>query len=62
MNRTVSLWPSGSAIRIEGRVVRDEGRKHWTEARVLDERGIALAEGTGLFIEIRREQLAALQR
>lgn len=49
--------PSGSAIRIEGRVVRDEGRKHWVEARVLDERGIALAEGKGLFIEIRREML-----
>jgi uncharacterized protein (TIGR00369 family) len=46
---------SGAQIRIEGRVVRDEGRKHWTEARVLDANGIALAEGKGLFIEIRRQ-------
>jgi uncharacterized protein (TIGR00369 family) len=48
--------PSGAAIRIEGRVVRDEGRKHWAEARVLDGRGVALAEGNGLFIEVRREK------
>ncbi len=51
--------PSGSAIRMEGRVVRDEGRKHWTEARVLNEEGAVLAEGKGLFIEIRREMLPA---
>jgi len=49
--------PSGSRIRLEGRVVRDEGRKHWTEARVLDANGVALAESKGLFIEIRREML-----
>jgi uncharacterized protein (TIGR00369 family) len=49
--------PSGSKIRVEGRVVRDEGRKHWTEARVLDGSGVALAESKGLFIEIRREML-----
>jgi uncharacterized protein (TIGR00369 family) len=48
--------PSGAAIRIEGRVVRDEGRKHWAEARVLDGHGVTLAEGKGLFIEIRREK------
>jgi uncharacterized protein (TIGR00369 family) len=48
--------PSGAAIRIEGRVVRDEGRKHWAEARVLDGNGVTLAEGKGLFIEIRREK------
>jgi uncharacterized protein (TIGR00369 family) len=47
--------PSGSAIRIEGRVVRDDGRKHWVEARILNEEGTALAEGKGLFIEIRRK-------
>lgn len=47
---------SGASIRIEGRVVRDEGRKHWVEARVLDGGGVALAEGHGLFIEIRREK------
>lgn len=54
--------PSGSRIRLEGRVVRDEGRKHWTEARVLDANGVALAEGKGLFIEIRREMLQQLRK
>lgn len=54
--------PSGSKIRVEGRVVRDEGRKHWTEARVLDGNGIALAESKGLFIEIRPELLKNLKK
>ncbi len=46
--------PSGSPIRIEGRVVRGDGRKHWTEARILDANGVVIAEGKGLFIEIHR--------
>jgi uncharacterized protein (TIGR00369 family) len=45
--------PSGTSIRLEGRLVRSEGRKHWTEARILNERGHVLAEGKGLFVEIR---------
>jgi len=45
--------PSGAPLRIEGRVVRDEPRKHWAEARVVNEKGIVLAEGKGLFIEVR---------
>jgi uncharacterized protein (TIGR00369 family) len=45
--------PSGAPIRLEGRVVRDEGRKHWTEARILNTKNAVLAEGTGLFIEVR---------
>jgi uncharacterized protein (TIGR00369 family) len=45
--------PSGSPIRIEGRVVRHEPRKHWAEARILNEDGIVLAEGKGFFIEVR---------
>ncbi len=45
--------PSGAPLRIEGRVVRNERRKHWAEARILDEKGIALAEAKGLFIEVR---------
>jgi len=44
--------PSGVPLRIEGRVVRDERRKHWAEARILDEKGTALAEAKGLFIEV----------
>ncbi len=46
--------PSGVSIRIEGRVVRSEGRKHWAEASILDGEGTALAQGKGLFIEVRR--------
>jgi uncharacterized protein (TIGR00369 family) len=46
--------PSGTPIRIEGRVVRNEPRKHWAEARIVNQKGIALAEGKGLFIEVRQ--------
>jgi uncharacterized protein (TIGR00369 family) len=44
---------SGVPIRLEGRLVRSEGRKHWTEARLLNHRGHVLAEGKGLFVEVR---------
>ena len=44
--------PSGAALRIEGRVVRNEPRKHWAQARVVNEKGIVLAESKGLFIEV----------
>ena len=44
--------PSGTPIRIEGRVVRNEPRKHWAEARILNENGVVLAEAKGLFIEV----------
>ncbi len=43
--------PSGAPLRIEGRVVRNEPRKHWAEARIANEKGIVLAEGKGFFIE-----------
>jgi uncharacterized protein (TIGR00369 family) len=44
--------PSASPIRLEGRVVRSDGRKYWTEARIFNPRGHILAEAKGLFIEI----------
>ncbi len=44
--------PSEELIRIEGRVVRNEPRKHWAEARILNENGRVLAEAKGLFIEV----------
>jgi acyl-coenzyme A thioesterase PaaI-like protein len=43
--------PSGAPLRIEGRVVRSERRKHWTEASILDAEGAVLAHGKGLFFE-----------
>jgi uncharacterized protein (TIGR00369 family) len=45
--------PSGTPIRLEGRVVRSEGRRHWTEAKILNGRGTPLAQGKGVFVEVR---------
>jgi uncharacterized protein (TIGR00369 family) len=44
---------SCASIRIEGRVIRGEGHKHWTEAKILRTDGSALAQSKGLFIEVR---------
>lgn len=46
--------PSGAPIRIEGWIVRSEGRKHWAEAQVFDSEDAALAHGKGLFVEVKR--------
>jgi uncharacterized protein (TIGR00369 family) len=43
---------SETPLRLEGRVVRNEPRKHWAEARILDEKGMVLAEAKGFFIEV----------
>jgi uncharacterized protein (TIGR00369 family) len=43
---------SATPVRLEGRLLRSEGRKHWTEARILDPRGRVLASAKGLFIEV----------
>jgi uncharacterized protein (TIGR00369 family) len=51
--------PSNAPIRMEGRLVRSEGRKHWTEAFILDAEGTTLAHGKGLFIEVRVHKPAA---
>jgi uncharacterized protein (TIGR00369 family) len=44
---------SGAQILIEGRIDRSDGRKHWAEAKILDAGGTMLAQGKGLFIEVR---------
>ncbi len=44
--------PSITRLRIEGRVTRSEGRKHWSEARILDACGMVLAQSKGLFVEV----------
>jgi uncharacterized protein (TIGR00369 family) len=46
--------PSGAPLRLEGRVLRNEGRKHWTEARIFNTAGDLLAHSKGLFIEIKQ--------
>jgi uncharacterized protein (TIGR00369 family) len=48
--------PSGAPLRLEGRVARNEGRKHWAEAKVVDADGTTLAQGKGLFIDARPKQ------
>ncbi len=45
--------PSGEPIRLEGRILESDGRKHFTEARILNAAGKELARGKGLFIEVR---------
>jgi uncharacterized protein (TIGR00369 family) len=45
---------SATPLRLEGRLLRSDGRKHWTEARILNSRGHVLAEAKGLFIEVHR--------
>ena len=44
--------PSNATIRLEGRLIRSEGRKHWTEAKILNSRGTTLATAKGLFIQL----------
>ena len=51
----LSPVPSGAPLRIEGRVVRNEGRKFWTEAVIADAEEVLLARSHGLFIEIQPE-------
>lgn len=50
--------PSGAPIRIEGRTVQSDGRKHHTEARILDAADSELAKAKGLFIEVRQRGTA----
>jgi uncharacterized protein (TIGR00369 family) len=45
--------PSRAELRLEGRLTRSEGRKHWAEAKILDAEENTLARGKGLFIEVR---------
>jgi uncharacterized protein (TIGR00369 family) len=47
--------PSGAPLRIEGRLVRSQGRRHWAEAVILDAEGAALAQAKGMFIAVQPE-------
>lgn len=48
--------PSCKPIRMEGRMLRSEGRKHWVEATIFDSAGNALAHGNGVFVEVRPDK------
>lgn len=50
---------SDAPIRIESRILRSEGRKHWTEARILNARGKTLAVSKGCFVEVRASRIIA---
>ena len=51
--------PSSAPLRLEGHVTRNEGRKHWAEARILNGEGTLLARAKGLFIEVKPRQGAS---
>ena len=51
--------PSSVPLRIEGRVTHHEGRKHWSEAKILNAHGTVLAQSKGLFLEISLERVQA---
>jgi acyl-coenzyme A thioesterase PaaI-like protein len=44
---------SQAPIRLEGRLVRTEERRHWVEARIVSPKGHVMAEAKGLFVEVR---------
>ena len=48
-----TVYPCVPGHEIVGRVTRNEGRKHWAEAKILDAEGTTLARGKGLFIEVK---------
>jgi uncharacterized protein (TIGR00369 family) len=49
--------PSATEIRVEGKLVRSEDRKHWTEAKILDGKSKLLATAKGLFVEVRLSRM-----
>jgi uncharacterized protein (TIGR00369 family) len=50
--------PSVMPIRMEGHILRSEGRKHWVEAHILNAEGQVLAHSRGLFVEVRPTKTA----
>ena len=48
--------PSRTQLRLEGRVVRSDARRHSTEAKIVDSGGVVLAQATGIFVEIRADR------
>jgi uncharacterized protein (TIGR00369 family) len=54
--------PTATPLHIEGHVTHNEGRKHWTEARIVDAGGSLLAQGKGLFVEVKRGESGIVRR
>lgn len=53
--------PSGVQIRLEGRLVRSEDRRHWAEARIVGKNDVTLATGKGMFVEVRASRFRTKQ-
>ncbi len=49
--------PSATAIRIDGMLVRSEGRRLWTEAKIVNDKSVTLATAKGLFIQVRASRM-----
>jgi len=49
--------PVAKPLRIEGRLLRSEARRHATEARILDAAGTVLASSKGVFAEVRASKM-----
>jgi acyl-coenzyme A thioesterase PaaI-like protein len=54
--------PTQTPLHFEGRVTHNEGRKHWTEAKIHDANGQLLAQGKGLFVEVTRGDRGIVRR
>jgi uncharacterized protein (TIGR00369 family) len=48
--------PTVKPIRLQGRLIRSEGRKHWIEAAILDAEANTLARSKGLFVEVKNHK------
>jgi uncharacterized protein (TIGR00369 family) len=44
--------PTNKPLRIEGRLLRFERRKYWTEGQIVNSQGSVLAKCNGLFIQV----------
>jgi uncharacterized protein (TIGR00369 family) len=49
--------PSATEIKVVGKLVRSEGRKHWTEAHIFNDKAKVLATAKGLFVEVRSSSM-----
>lgn len=58
----VAMLPIATETIVEARIERIEGRKIFLAAKLKDPSGRIVAEGSGLFIVLRAEQLRSLER
>lgn len=54
--RNIAVAPVGETLYAYGRVVREEGRKHFTTSEMVKEDGTVIATGKAIFIQIHDEE------